>query len=150
MKKGGVGVGSASIVLVFAVLCLTVFSLITLIVANNDKALVDAQSKLVVGYYGADTLAEYIVAEVVQAETIPASVRGIDIHTELDIASGTEIAYFFCPISEQKELYVRLAIHENTYDILSWRMWDTDDWVFDDGLDVWEGPDELVISGHGE
>ena len=54
MKNGGIGVGSASIVLVFAVLCLTVFSLITLVVAGNDKVLVDAGAKLVTAYYEAD------------------------------------------------------------------------------------------------
>jgi len=59
--------------------------------------------------------------------------------------SGKENAYFFCPISDQKELYVRLAVNENSCDILSWRMWDTGDWVVDDSLDVWQGPDDLEI-----
>jgi len=43
MGKSGIGVGSASIVLVFAILCLTIFSLITYVVAGNEKALVDAK-----------------------------------------------------------------------------------------------------------
>ena len=142
MKRSGIGVGSASIVLVFAVLCLTVFSLITLVVAGNDKVLVDAEAQLVTGYYEADTLAEHIVEEIVQADTIPESVLGIDIATDYDFSSGKEIAYFFCPISNQKVLYVRLAVNNDSCDILSWRMWDTDDWVIDDSLNVWQGPDE--------
>jgi len=143
MKRSGIGVGSASIVLVFAVLCLTVFSLITLVVAGNDRTLVDTEVQLVMGYYEADALAEHIVAEIVQADTIPDSVRGIDIMADFDHESGAEIAYFFCPISNQKELYVRLALNGNSCDILSWRMWDTGDWVVDDNLEVWQGPDEF-------
>jgi len=145
MKRSGIGVGSASIVLVFAVLCLTVFSLITLVVARNDKNLIDAEAQLVIGYYEADALAEYIVAEIVRADIIPGSVRDIDIVTDFDFGSGRETAYFFCPISDQKDLYVRLAVDEDSCDILSWRMWDTDDWVVDDSLDVWQGPDDSEI-----
>ena len=139
MKKGGIGVGSASIVLVFAVLCLTVFSLITFIIANNDKSLVDAHAQLVIGYYGADTLAEYIAAEIAQADTLPDSIRDIEIISEQDYETGDEIAYFVCPISNNKELYVRLDISGDSYNILSWRMRDTDEWVIDDSIEVWLG-----------
>ena len=143
MKKGGIGVGSASIVLVFAVLCLTVFSLITFVVASNDKALVDTEARLVTGYYEADALAQRIVADILQSGTIPDVVRGIEINTYSDFETGTDIAQFLCPISDQKSLYVELAIHYDTYDILSWRMYDTDDWTFDDSLHVWEGPSDF-------
>ena len=142
MKKGGIGVGSASIVLVFAVLCLTVFSLITYIVAGNSKALVDAESQLVEGYYKADAFAEYVISDIFEAGTIPDTVRGIRIETDWDDMLETEIAYFSCPISEQKALYVSFAVYEDRYEILSWRMWDTDDWVIDDHLNVWSGEDE--------
>jgi len=143
MKKGGIGVGSASIVLVFAVLCLTVFSLIAFVVAGNDKALVDAEARLVVGYYEADALAERVVAGIMESGYVPETMHGVDIAAFWDWDSGAEIAEFFCPISEQKSLLVRLAIYGDTYDVLSWRMFDTDEWTFDDSLNVWEGPDDI-------
>ena len=145
MKKGGIGVGSASIVLVFAVLCLTVFSLITFVIADNDKALADAESELVLGYYNADTLAENIVSEIVQTDALPDSIRDIKIMSDQDLESGANIAYFSCPISGNKELYVRLAIWGDSYDILCWRMCDTDEWVVDDSMYVWQGNDESEI-----
>jgi len=145
MKKGGIGVGSASIVLVFAVLCLTVFSLITYVVAGNDKALVDTESRLVVGYYEADALAERIVADILEADDFPDEVRGIEIHTVWDMYADADIASFSCPISDQKSLFVSLAIRSDSYDILSWRMIDTDDWTFDDSINVWDGPSGLDI-----
>jgi len=143
MKQGGIGVGSASIVLVFAVLCLTVFSLITFVVAGNDKSLVDTEAQLVVGYYEADALAERIVADIMEADEIPEEVRGVEITTYWDMDMDAEITYFLCPISDQKSLYVRLAVRNDSYDILSWRMYDTDDWTFDDSMDVWQGPSEF-------
>jgi len=139
MNKSGVGVGSASIVLVFAVLCLTIFSLITFVVAGNDKALVDAKVNLVSGYYEADVLAEEILLNLLASDVIPDEVSGVKIHTGIDNDLGVETVYFFCEISDIKALYVNLLMRGNSYEILSWRMYDTDDWVFDSSMNVWAG-----------
>ena len=138
-NRGGIGVGSASIVLVFAVLCLTVFSLITLVVASNDRALVEAEAYLVVGYYEADTLAELILADLLKADTIPSNLRGVEISTRWDIGLDMETVYFYCYISDIKALYVHLAFFEDTYHILSWRMSNIDEWEYNPGLSVWVG-----------
>jgi len=139
MNKSGVGVGSASIVLVFAVLCLTIFSLITFVVAGNDKALVDARVNLVAGYYEADVLAEEILLNILASDTVPDEVLGVDIFTRIDDILGVETVYFFCEISDIKALYVNFVIHDDSYDILSWRMYDIDEWVFDGSMNVWTG-----------
>ena len=127
MGKGGVGVGSASIVLVFAVLCLTIFSLITLVVSSNDKDLVDAQAQLVSGYYEADTLATRILADILSNDQVPDNILGVDIYTGWDDTLNAETTYFFCHVSDVKALYVNLVFHDDSYDILSWRMRDTDE-----------------------
>ena len=44
-----------------------------------------------------------------------------------------------------KELYVNIVINDDSYDILSWRMYDIGQWEFDDSLHVWQGPDEFEI-----
>jgi len=143
MKSGGIGVGSASIILVFTVLCLTVFSLITLIVAGNTKALVDAEESLVMGYYKADALAEYIVAEIAEADAIPDSVRGIEIISAPDFETGVSTASFVCPISDKKELFVCFTVSDNSCEILCWRMTDIGQWEIDDRIYVWQGSDEI-------
>ena len=139
MGKGGMGVGSASIVLVFAVLCLTIFSLITYVVAGNDKALIDAQVRLVTGYYEADSLAEQILVDILEADTIPASIHGVEIHTRWDDDLGADTTYFFCRISDVKALYVNLALRDDSFDILSWRMWDMHVWEYDSSINIWSG-----------
>jgi len=139
MGKGGVGIGSASIVLVFAVLCLTVFTLITFVVSANDKALVDAEARLVTGYYEADSLAEQVLAVVLSSDEIPDTIYGVDIESVWDFEYGAETVSYFCPISDIKSLYVHVAIYYDTFDVISWRMWDIDEWEFDDSLNVWTG-----------
>lgn len=139
MNKGGTGIGSASIILIFAVLCLTIFALISLSTARADKALADAEAILVKEYYEADTLAECILAELVKADEIPDAVYGVDIILYLDMETGTDIVSFSCPISDRKELYVEIAVFEDSYDILEWRMQDIGVWEIDDDLPVWAG-----------
>ena len=139
MSRSGIGVGSASIVLVFAVLCLTIFSLITFVVANNERSIVDAKVNLVTGYYEADALAERILVDLLAADTIPSSLHGIEIETRLNEDLGIETTHFHCPVSAIKALYVNLVIRDDSFDILSWRMQDMDIWTFDDSLNVWSG-----------
>ena len=144
MNKGGVGVGSASIILVFSVLCLTVFSLITFVVAGNDKVLVESESRFVIGYYGADELAERVLDELLKTEIgiKPESLLGVDIESDYDMALGATVFYYSCPVSDDKELFVRLARSYDSYDILTWRMQDTGDWVMDEYLNVFTGFDD--------
>ena len=139
MNKGGIGVGSASIVLVFAVLCLTVFSLITLIVAKNNKALADAEAKLVAGYYEADALAEHVLADIRETGVIPKTARGVEVSSSRDIDRGMEVVSYICPLSEKKELYVKVGLDGDSVVIISWQMLDVGEWEFDDSLSVWLG-----------
>ena len=146
-KGGGVGIGSASIVLVFAVLCLSVFSLITFVVAGNDKALIDAEAKLVTGYYDADALAERVLAYIVETGDIPTEYEGVtEFFSEWDMAQDADVVQYVCPVTDIKSLVVKVAIRWDSYEILSWKMVDTDDWEFDSSMDVWLGDDGGIFS----
>lgn len=143
-NKSGIGVGSASIVLIFAVLCLTVFTLITYIAAGNYKNLVDAERDLVTGYYEADALAERVLLELTAAaqgdiiETASGDPFGADVSFEY-YEHGGIMAYFYCPINEVKSLYVSAVIRHGSCSVLSWRMVDTDEWEPDGSINVWDG-----------
>lgn len=150
---GGIGVGSASIVLIFAVLCLTTFSLIAYIVASNNKAIVDAETELVTGYYEADALAERIMLEVETLGIVPMgydsgneTIGIIALYLKYDEQLDTDIAFFHVPILNieqneisHKSLYVSFAENGGSFDILSWRMVDTDEWQADGSVNVWTG-----------
>ena len=145
MNKGGIGVGSASVVLVFAVLCLTVFSLITLVVAKNNKSLADTEANLVSRYYEADTLAESIAAEILESGDIPESVRGIEISSYWDMMLEMEVVTYLCPVSDKKELYIKIGIDGDDVRIVNWQMLDIGDWEFDDSLGVWIPDDGMLL-----
>lgn len=137
MNKNGMGYGSASVVLVFATLCLTIFALISLTSANAEKKTADRMEGIVTGYYEADTLAERILAEILAAEEIPDEAGGVEITTSQ--AGGAKYAIFYCPVSGTMELYVEVAIYEGHYDILHWEMQDTGVWEIDGGINLWDG-----------
>ena len=139
MNRSGIGVGSASIILVFAVLCLTIFSLISFVVASNERNLVNARVSLVTNYYAADALAEQIVSDIFATDTIPDSVRGVDIYTGWNDELDAPTVYFFCHITDIKVLYVNLTVNEESFDVQSWRIYGTDEWEFDDSINVWIG-----------
>ena len=137
-KGGGIGVGSASIVLVFAVLCLSVFSLITLVIADNSKALADSEVKLVTGYYEADAAAQRILTEILASDTIPGTAFGVDIVSEWDGDQDAYTVRYICPVpNSERYLHVELAIRTDSYEILNWRMRDDSEWKADEGWDVW-------------
>lgn len=129
--------------LIFAVLCLTVFSLISLSVAGNDKALADTEAKLVTEYYQADELAERILSEILDSDVVPGEILGCSIDAEWDWDLTAEVISFTCPISNVKELIVKAAISDDSYDIISWKMVNTDDWVIDDTIKVWTGDEDF-------
>jgi len=137
MNRGGVG--SASIVLIFAVLCLTIFTVVSLLSALTEESLIDAEVHLVEAFYEADTLAELILAEVLSAEIVPEAVRGVEIYADWDWDLMAEVISFTAPVSDTKELYVIVAIGFDYYEILSWRMYNIGEWEADDRLNVWTG-----------
>jgi len=145
MSRGGIGVGSSSIVLVFAVLCLTVFSLITYVVAGNDRALIDNESRLVIGFFEADALAEQIVAEILESNSVPENIHGIEVRSRWDWYSDVTVVEFAAPISDVLSIYVRMMLLEDSYDIASWRMINSHDWEYDAGLNIWPGPPGIEL-----
>ena len=56
-------VGGSSLIMVFAVLCLTVFTLLTLSTVQADRRLSEVTAEAVSAYYAADTEAERIFAQ---------------------------------------------------------------------------------------
>ena len=61
-------VGGISLLVVFAVLCLTVFALLALTTVQADNRLADASAKAVTDYYAADCRAQEILARLRNGE----------------------------------------------------------------------------------
>ena len=66
-----VAVGGSSLLVIFAVLCMTVFALLSLSSVQAERRLADAATQSVVSYYEADLQAEIILARLRSGEAIP-------------------------------------------------------------------------------
>jgi len=133
------GIGSASIVLVFVVLCLTIFAVISLVPALTERNLAEAEVRLVQNFYAADAIAEQILAELLMLDEAPESLLGIDIYAYWSWELFLEIASFVVPVSETHLLYVSVGLDYDAYHIFAWQMIPADEWQADDGIDVWDG-----------
>ncbi|MBQ8390900.1 MAG: hypothetical protein IJX52_07990 [Oscillibacter sp.] len=120
-------VGGSSLLVIFAVLCLTVFALLGLSTVQADRRLSDASAQAVRAYYEAD----------VQAETILAQLR--EGRMPEGVAVNGEFYAYVCPISDTQELQVQLRRNGENWEILSWKAVSIAVWETDDSLSVWDG-----------
>lgn len=121
-------VGGVSLLVVFAVLCLTVFSLLSLSTVQADRRLADASVRAVEDYYTADCAAQEILARLRLGE-IPESVS----------VQGDQYLYS-CPISESQSLEVTVEVDlDGSYTVLRWQAVPAGEWDGGGGLDIWDG-----------
>ena len=120
-------VGGTSLLVIFAVLTLTVFALLSLSTVQAGHRLGSAAAQNVHGYYQADCQAETILARLRQGE-VP---RGVT-------RDGDCFSYI-CPISDTQELWVEVEVRGSDYNILRWQAVSTVPWQPDDSLTVWDG-----------
>lgn len=121
-------IGGSALLVMFAVLCLTVFALLCLSSAQADRRLQEASAQAVYAYDEADQAAETILAQL-RAGRIPDSVTAL---------GGQEYQYE-CPISETQTLQVTVRVNGTAYRVLRWQAVSTLDADTEQGLEVWDG-----------
>lgn len=127
--------GGSSLLVVFAVLALTVFALLSLSTVRADVRLGDATEKMVSGYYAADVKAQEILARLRNGEA-PVEATA---HLEDSWTLLTRYTYEV-PISDTQELQVEVLVEpDGSYQVRRWQAAAVGDWTFDDSLDLWDG-----------
>lgn len=121
------GVGISSLLVIFAVLCLVVFSLLAISTAKADDRL-SVQSR--------DSVLVYYQAEM-EADTLVARLRNGEIPQDIILDDG--VYAFRCPISDTQALEVEVRLSGESYQILRWQTVSVTDWQTDDKLPVWSG-----------
>ncbi|MEG1615109.1 MAG: hypothetical protein RR343_06465, partial [Oscillospiraceae bacterium] len=76
-KTAGVNVGGASIIMVFSVLCLTIFAVLTLVSANAESTLAKKSVASVENYYSADAKVTDTLSKVYQIVDEQPDLQGI-------------------------------------------------------------------------
>ena len=103
-------VGVSALMVIFAVLCMTVFALLSLSTAQAEKRLSDAAVQSVTDYYAADLEAEKVFARLRLGEVV----EGVRM-------DGCCYRYE-CSISENQTLEVELKKTAHTWRILRWQV----------------------------
>lgn len=121
-------VGSATLVMIFCVMCLTVFAVLSLVTARNDLVNAEKSAKATEAYYAADTKAEEIRTSVEKGEK-PGSVTFKD--------DGS--ALYTVSIDNDQVIDVALKKTAAGYVTERWKVVYTGEWKADDTLNLWDG-----------
>ena len=122
-------VGASSLLVIFAVLCLTVFALLSISTVQADGRLGDKTQTAVYGYYDADCEAEAILAHL-RAGEVPVGVVQKD-----------GVYSYACQISPTQMLIVEVTVAGADYTIHRWQAVSTTQWQADERIPVWTGKD---------
>lgn len=129
-RLGGPGpVSGSSLLVIFAILCLTTFALLSLSTVQAHGRRMDRLNQTVADYYAADAEAQALLAEARRDCVLRAAPR-------VDRCSWT------IPISDSQALAVEVELRDtNDYTVTRWQLVSAGDWIPDDGLSVWDGED---------
>ncbi len=123
-------VGGSSLLVIFVVLCLTAFAMLSLSAVQADGRLSEASADAVRAYYTADCEAEEILAQL-RAGVVPEGVT----------VQGNRYQYE-CPVSETQTLFAEVEVKDGAYRVLRWQTKATAQWETEDRLQVWDGETE--------
>lgn len=142
------GIGSSSVIMVFTLLCLTVFATMTLLSASSELKLARSYSTAVEQFYAADTAgAAYVAALRDKADSIASGVPGADDYAAAAHALGADavvdndIAYieYDIPESDSQTLHISLEASAERFAVTAWQLIYTGEWNADTGLNLWPG-----------
>lgn len=109
-KKAGMPtVGGTSLLVIFAILCLTTFSVLSIATARADASGSRVSAEAVSSFYAADLEAEEIFSRI-RAGEMPDGVT-------LD----GNIYSYTCKISETQTLFVEIRLDGGVYTVLRWQ-----------------------------
>ena len=154
---GSAGVGYISIMLIFTVICLTIFAVLSFQAAYSNNRIAVRSGEYSQQYYDADASAKMILSELdaLAAEhqagfafdedfsAAAARIPGVSVSA----SPGGVRADYSVEINERLELSVSVDFHRNTggerYSILCWKSVSSGEVTADDHPSVWDG-EEIV------
>lgn len=159
----GINAGGAIIIIIFVVLCLTIFSVLSFASAYSDKKLSDKTKGELIKFGAAEMRMEHIIADF--ANYMNPDYKGNEIGgTGIQWAAESAVAQidseyrpavkvtesetdtivvFLLTYDDMHSLEAGLTVDSNNkYRITTWRNVITGTMDYDTGLNVWAGPDE--------
>lgn len=148
-QKVGAGVGYVSVMLIFAVICLTIFAVFSFKAAVSSDRMNDRSGEFLKQYYAADSTAKETLSRLndLAFETDPfdfeeelaISARTIEGVSAGIVADGVLISYT-AKINERQELAVVVMFSDDgNYSVRTWRAQSVGSESSGNGLNVWDG-----------
>lgn len=153
------GAGLTSLFMVFVILCLTAFAILSFSAVKSDWELTRKHIESIQSYYSADAKAQYILSEFdakilrlhketpsITEEELVKKLNGTVIDgIALSIGEGADKSYitFSVPVGSIQEIQVTLLpiMGEKRYQILKYKLAASQEWDGNDQpLTVWQGP----------
>lgn len=119
--------GGSSLLVVFAVLCLTVFALLTISTVEAGGRLSQKAVASVEAYYLADAQAEELLAQLRAGKTVEG------------VSYSNGMYSYEVPIQEGQRIQVKLRLTGTEVHILQWKTVSSSDWMPNETLPVWDG-----------
>ena len=120
-------IGASSLLVIFAVLCLVIFALLSVSTVQANGRLSDHAANAVMDYYEADAQAESILAKLRAGEE------------PKDVSREGNLYTYTCPVSDTQVLAVQVMVENDEYTILRWQVISDARWEADDNRPVWDG-----------
>lgn len=117
--------GGSSLLVIFSVLCLTVFAMLSLSTVKADLRMADASVQAIEDYYRADGEAEAILGQLREGQVPEGVVKENDFYA------------YVCPVSETQALSVVVQVKEEEYQIQQWKVVATAEWSPKEYLELW-------------
>ncbi len=151
--KHKVNIGLTSLILIFIILCLATFSLLSLSSARGDQSLALRSAQAVTEYYRADAQGEKWLKQadaILQKDTTAGTMSQEEIQalakktaSQLGCDIDETTGYISTDISMERgqALHIDLALtgDENRYEVRSWYVYDSGNYEIDDSMPVWGG-----------
>lgn len=149
-QKVGAGVGYVSVMLIFAVICLTIFAVFSFKAAVSSERMNDRSGEFLKQYYAADSSAKETLSALndlaLEAagsfdfeEELAASAERIEGVSAKAAAGGVLMSYTVA-INECQEIAAGVVFsNDGKYEIKTWRTQNTGSESSDNGLNVWDG-----------
>ena len=131
-----ISIGITSMTVILCVLCLTVFSVLTLSTALSEQKFSEKRAIATQNYYAAEAEAAAMVNELQETWE-----SGADIYVfakKQGIAVEGNIFRFHKSIDAGQELQAELHLSDG-FEIKKWQVVSTADWTPDESLHVWDG-----------
>lgn len=151
-QKTGISIGSNLIILIFGIVTLTTFAVLSFVSANADSKLAKKSEEAVTAYYKADSVGEELLYKTDTMLKAMAEESENEIQYFEKIAeafpehydSEKQILDFEEQMDEHLRIRIRLKVYYpvsagTSYEIMSWNTESYDDYIIDDSMPVWTG-----------